>query len=197
MEKVLEGALNLDHLQKLIDDEILCPETIGAGQLTKIREDMERAEMRRLQPHFIESFFFEAFKNLGGKIFKRENRRYEISRVPAKIRDQSVLIGFKEPVATKYRRIVFENSLISEKGTPPAEFVCPGHPLLDSTIEILIKENSELLNQGTILVDENDFGTVPKIVFYLEQSIQDGRLNDQGNRQVISQNILYVELDKK
>ena len=33
-----------------------------------IREDMERAEARRLQPHYIESFFLEAFKRLGGTL---------------------------------------------------------------------------------------------------------------------------------
>ena len=32
----------------------------------RIREDMERAEARRLQPHYIESFFLEAFQRLGG-----------------------------------------------------------------------------------------------------------------------------------
>ena len=31
-----------------------------------IREEMERAEARRLQPHYIESFFLEAFQRLGG-----------------------------------------------------------------------------------------------------------------------------------
>ncbi|MEY2833704.1 MAG: hypothetical protein RLZZ574_2963 [Cyanobacteriota bacterium] len=31
-----------------------------------IREEMERVEARKLQPHFIGSFFIEAFQHLGG-----------------------------------------------------------------------------------------------------------------------------------
>ena len=49
----------------------------------RIREDMERAEARRLQPHFIASFFMEAFQLLGGSIQQRETKRFEIKHVPA------------------------------------------------------------------------------------------------------------------
>ena len=38
----------------------------------EIREEMERAEARKLQPHFIASFFIEAFKLLGGTLHKQE-----------------------------------------------------------------------------------------------------------------------------
>ena len=44
---------------------------------------MERAEARRLQPHYIESFFREAFRQLGGSARQRETRRYQVSHVPA------------------------------------------------------------------------------------------------------------------
>jgi hypothetical protein len=36
---------------------------MDASRIYRIREEMERAEARRLQPHYIESFFHEAFKN--------------------------------------------------------------------------------------------------------------------------------------
>ena len=52
-------------------------------RVREIREDMERAEARRLQPHFIAAFFLEAFKGLGGTIHEREPKRYEIKHVPA------------------------------------------------------------------------------------------------------------------
>ena len=39
-----------------------------------VREDMERAEARRLQPHYIEEFFREAFVRLGGNMRERESR---------------------------------------------------------------------------------------------------------------------------
>lgn len=44
---------------------------------------MERAEARRLQPHFIATFFLEAFRRLGGTIRQREPGRFEIAHVPS------------------------------------------------------------------------------------------------------------------
>ena len=49
---------------------------MDTSQVHKIREDMERAEVRRLQPHYIESFFIEALTRLGGRLGERESRRY-------------------------------------------------------------------------------------------------------------------------
>ena len=49
------------------------------SRVLRVREEMERAEARRLQPHYVESFFLEAFKHLGGVIRQREPRRYEVT----------------------------------------------------------------------------------------------------------------------
>ncbi len=46
----------------------MVPETMDVSRVMRIREDMERAEARRLQPHYVESFFLEAFKQLGGNL---------------------------------------------------------------------------------------------------------------------------------
>ena len=35
---------------------------MDASRVQRVREEMERAEARRLQPHYIESFFREAFR---------------------------------------------------------------------------------------------------------------------------------------
>ena len=89
---------------------------MDASQVRRIREDMERADARRLQPNFIESFFLEAFKRLGGTLKQRESRRFEISNVPAVIRSRDRLIGLGEPVLPRYERIAFEKSLIAPQG---------------------------------------------------------------------------------
>ena len=41
---------------------------MDTSRVLKIRDEMERAEVRKLQPHYIESFFIEAFKRLGGGV---------------------------------------------------------------------------------------------------------------------------------
>jgi Protein NO VEIN, C-terminal len=156
---------------------------------------MERADARRLQPHYIESFFFDAFKRLGGSAKQREPRRYEVTHVPAPVRNRDRLIGIGQPVLPRYERIAFEKALVAPPGQPLAAFVCPGHPLLDSVLDLTLERNADLLKRGAVLVDERDAGTRPRVLFYLEHSIQDAGLTRHGDRRVISKRMLYVELD--
>jgi len=81
---VVEHALDRDRLRELLEDHALARDVMDAGRIHRIREEMERAEARRLQPHYIESFFLEAFRRLGGSVRQREPRRYEITYVPAR-----------------------------------------------------------------------------------------------------------------
>jgi hypothetical protein len=168
---------------------------MDARRVYRIREDMERAEARRLQPHYIESFFLEAFKQRGGHLRQREPRRYEVTHVPAPARNRDRLIGLGAPVSPRYERIVFEKGLIAPQGEPPAAFVCPGHPLLDTSLHLVIERDRDLLRRGAVLVDERHYGTDPRLLFYLEHAIQDASLTLSGERRVISKRLLYVEID--
>lgn len=192
---VLDTALDRKHLQGLLDEGALVPDAMDLSQVRRIREDMERADARRLQPHYIESFFHEAFKRLGGAVKQREARRYEITHVPTLVRNRDRLIGIGEPVLPRYERIAFEKSLVAPQGEPLAAFVCPGHPLLDAVIDLTLERNRDLLKRGTVLVDERDAGTRPRVLFYLEHAIQDAGLTRSGERRVVSKRMLYVEMD--
>ncbi len=192
---VLDSTLDRGHLQGLLEEHVLAHDAMDASRVRLIREDMERADARRLQPHYIESFFQEAFKRLGGTVKQRESRRYEISHVPAPVRNRDRLIGIGEPVLPRYERVAFEKALVAPQGQPLAAFVCPGHPLLDSVIDLTLERNRDLLKRGTVLVDERDFGTAPRVLFYLEHSIQDASLTRSSERRVISKRMLYVEQD--
>ncbi|MCL4554256.1 MAG: DUF3883 domain-containing protein, partial [Actinobacteria bacterium] len=92
-------------------------------------------------------------------------------------------------------RIAFEKPLVAPQGQPLAAFVCPGHPLLDSVIDLTLERHRDLLKRGTVLVDERDAGTRPRVLFYLEHAIQDGSLTRGGDRRVVSRRMLYIELD--
>jgi hypothetical protein len=156
---------------------------------------MERAEARRLQPHYIESFFIQAFRQLGGTIRQREPHRYEITHVPAPVRNRDRLIGAGEPVLSRYERIVCDKALIAPQGQVQAAFVCPGHSLLDATLDLTMERHRDLLRRGTVLVDERDSSTTPRVLFYLEHAIQDASIVKTGERRTISKQMLYVELD--
>ncbi|MDP1902287.1 MAG: helicase-related protein [Rubrivivax sp.] len=194
LSTVLDQALDRSHLQNLLEERALAHDVMDVSRVQRIREDMERADARRLQPHYIESFFHEAFRRLGGTAKQREPRRYEVTHVPAPVRHRDRLIGTGEPVQPRYERIAFEKALVTPQGQPLAAFVCPGHPLLDSVIDLTLERHRDLLKRGTVLVDERDAGTQPRMLFFLEHSIQDASLTRSGERRVISRRMLYVEL---
>src|SRR4030095_5033585 len=56
---VLDTALDRGHLQTLLEERALAHDAMDASKVQRIRADMERADARRLQPHYIESFFHE------------------------------------------------------------------------------------------------------------------------------------------
>ena len=193
--QVMENAFDKAQLQDLIEERALAHDAMDASRVFRIREEMERAEAARLQPHYIESFFLEAFKQLGGTARQREPRRYEVTYVPAPVRNRDRQIGMREPILPRYERITFEKTLVAPPGQPLAAFVCPGHPLLDSVLDLTLERHRDLLRRGTVLVDERDPGTTPRVLFFLEHTIQDATLTRAGERRTISKRMLYVELD--
>ena len=196
LTKVIDDALDLEHLRELIEDSALTHGAIDTTRLKDIREEMERAEAYRLQPHFIASFFREAFAHLGGRLRERESKRYEITRVPAAIRRRDRIIGVGEPVLERYERITFEKDLISVAGKPLAAFVCPGHPLLSATLDLILEHHRDLLKRGAVLVDPHAHNDKVRVLFYLEHAIQDGRVLRDGKRWVVSRQMQFVEIDQ-
>ena len=194
LTQVVADAFDPDEIRNLLDEKALAHDAMDASSVHRIREDMERADARRLQPHYIESFFLEGFSRLGGTLKQREPRRYEVTHVPAPVRNRDRLIGLGEPILPRYERIAFEKPLIAAPGQPLAAFVCPGHPLLDAVIDLTLERHRDLLRRGAVLVDDQDEGTSPRVLFYLEHAIQDGSVTRSGERRVISRRMLYVEL---
>ena len=195
LDTAVDQALDRSALQELLEERQLVHDAMDASRVHRVREEMERAEARRLQPHYIESFFQEAFRRLGGAARQREPRRYEVTHVPAPIRRRDRALGVGEPVLPRYERIAFEKPLIAPPGQPLAALVCPGHPLLDAVMDITLERHGELLKRGAVLVDERDDGAAPRVLFSIEHALQDGSVTRSGDRRVISKQVLYVELD--
>lgn len=195
LNQSISQAVDRSHLQDLLEEHALAHDAMDASRVARVREDMERAEARRLQPHYIESFFLEAFRQLGGTVRHREPNRFEVTHVPAPIRQGHRRIGSGDPVLSRYERITFDKNRITPSGQPLAAFVCPGHPLLDATLDLTLERHRDLLRRGTVLVDETDFSTSPRVIFYLEHAIRDAGILPSGENRTVSRRMLYVELD--
>ncbi|MEK7357188.1 MAG: helicase-related protein, partial [Bdellovibrionota bacterium] len=195
LDQVVDASVG-ENLEKLVHERGLASHVMSPADVEHIREEMEKAEARKLQPHFIAQFFMEAFKRMGGRISERESKRFEITHVPAEIRNRDRIVGRGVPVLLRYERVTFEKDLVDVPGKPRAEFLCPGHPLLDSVIDLLIEQHSSLFKKGAILVNPHDDGDEPHLLLYLEHEILDGRVGKEGKRRTISKQFHFLNLDR-
>ena len=197
--KKIEGALDTTHLENIIKRNALCEEVMSAERLFAVKEEMEKAEARKLQPYFIRSFFNQAFIKIGGELRPREQGRYEITHVPANIRERDRQITGRDrrnadPVLRRYERVCFEKQyvrLIDRVGTPMASRIHPGHPLMQSVTDLVLEQHRNKLKQGAVLVDPSDMGLTPKVMFIIDHSVKEGAKPDQ----VVSRRIQFVEID--
>ena len=192
--RVVDGAVDQDHLLRLLERRALTNDTMPQAKVHELRLEMERAEAQRLQPHHVQSFFVEAFQHLGGQIKRREEGRWEITHVPMSIRERDRQIGSGAPIQKKYERICFEKGLINQQ--PVAAFVCPGHPLLEAVISLIREQHDHLMKRGAILVDDTDPGNSIEALFLLEHSVQDGRSTAIGKPHIISERLQFAAIDR-
>ena len=196
LNRVVDTSLDAAQLRRLLDARSLTRDTLTATDVRAIREDMERAEAQRLEPHFIASFFLAALRRLGGIALEREPDRYQLVAVPHKVVAASRGLYSVNTVLDEYERVCFDRKLASVHGAPQAEFVYPGHPLLDSLIHALLGEWGGALDEGSILVDAADWGADPRSLFFVETALYDGRASGVAGRgrQPLSVDLRFVEL---
>lgn len=190
LDSIVDKSFDADKLRKLLRERALTEDTLGFEKVTNINQIMERGEIRKLQPYFIEKFFIAAFEKLGGQIYKRGNGRYEIIHVPSDIRNKAPHGSYVESVAKSYKRVCFDKDKCNIAGVEPAELLASGHPLLMAVSARILEKYGDLLRQGTIFIDENNDGKDFRLLFYVEIKISDGR------PQVISKRVFFVEILK-
>ena len=183
LTKKIDMALDREHLKSLLDRNALAKETMSAERLFAVKEEMEKAEARRLQPYFVRAFFLRALDALGGVAHAREAGRYEIAHVPVAIRERDRRITGRnrreqEPVLKRYERICFERTAVQPLDKAGllsrAVLMHPGHPLMLSMSDMILEQHANLLRQGAILVDPADEGTEPWMLFLLTHEVKSG-----------------------
>lgn len=196
LTKRIDEALDHDHLKSLLNRNALAQETMSQERLFSVKEEMEKAEARRLQPYFVRSFFLQAFTSLGGASHPRESGRFEIAHVPVAIRERDRRITGRnrreyEPVLKRYDRVCFEREAIQpldKPGQTRAVLMHPGHPLMLSMSDLIIEQHANLLRQGAILVDPTDDGTEPWLLFLLTHEVK------SGDGMVLSKRMQFVRV---
>ncbi|MCZ2341128.1 MAG: DUF3883 domain-containing protein [Bacteroidales bacterium] len=182
LSQKVEHAFNHEHLLSLLNRNALVQETMSPDRLFKVKEEMEKAEARRLQPFFVRSFFLKSFDTLGGSAYKREAERWEITHVPAAIRERDRRLTGRnrreqEPILKRYDRIAFTRDALQppdKPGLARAVLMHPGHPLMLAMTDMILEQNANLLRRGAVLVDPADDGDQPWLLFLLTHEVKSG-----------------------
>lgn len=194
MNEVIDGALDAEHIKAVLRRSALLDQQMGLEELYAVKEEMEKAEARKLQPYFIRAFFTEAFKSLEGALRSREEGRFEVRYVPAIIREHDRVIGeTRTPVLRKYERICFEKHHVRKPGKPMADMIHPAHPLMHAATDLVLKTHRPKLKQGAVLVDPNDSGLEPRVLFMVDHTIREGG----SSSEIASRRLQFVEIDEK
>ena len=194
--KTIDNALDVTHIKDLLERNALAQETMSAERLFAVKEQMEIAEARRLQPYFVRSFFAKAFEGVGGAMYPRESGRFEITHVPALIRERDRQITGRNrrelaPVLKRYERVCFTKEAVRPLDRPGlafAQMIHPGHPLMLAVSDLVLEQHSNLLRQGAILVDPADDATEASLLFLITHEIK------SGDSSVLSKRLQFVHV---
>ena len=189
LDQVIDAEVSIG-LDKLMAERALHHDLLAEADIRELRLRMEEARARRLQPHYVQAFFTEAFRLLGGRMSPRETGRFEITHVPGEVRDRDRQIGTGAPVLRRYERICFEREYTRVTGEPKADLMAPGHPLLDAVVDLTVERYGTLLKKGAILIDGNDPREEPRLLVALTQAINDGHPSPR----TVSKRFDFVEI---
>ncbi|AKK06862.1 helicase family protein [Corynebacterium mustelae] len=189
LDDIIDASVSVG-LEDIMTKRALHKEMFDPLDLDEVRKRMENARERKLQPGFISAFFIPAFKRLGGAIHKREQGRYEITRVPAQVKQAARNALSLTPITDRYERVTFDTKFIEHPSRIDATLIAPGHALLHSVIEQTIAGLPDVLREGTVFVDRSDKQlNEPVLLYTLEQCITAGAKED-----VVSHHFDYVQL---
>lgn len=201
LENDIDLSFDPQHLKDLIEQNALASQALTNTDIYKIKEEMDKAEARKLQPYYIRDFFINAFNHLNGSYHQihAEPGRYEIKHVPAVVIETFRTLKEKNkghvdsnPVQPKYERICFEKDGIRIKNNPDAaiaELLHPGHPLMYSLTQTISQKFGNLLKQGTIFLTKNEYTEEPYILYMFTHEIKD------GTDTVISKRFQFVRMN--
>jgi SNF2 family DNA or RNA helicase len=147
---------------------------------TGILKDTMAAEENRLVPEYVEDYFLRAFRRLGGSV-ERRDETYHIPSVPFDLRRWGEDYSFKTTYGTlfrEYKRVTFDK--VYARGHPEAEFVAPGHPLLEAVNEMILATFSGGTDAYAVFGDPE--GQRQGAFWFVEGEVTDGAGQPAGKR---------------
>ncbi|MCE5190884.1 MAG: DUF3883 domain-containing protein, partial [Actinomycetia bacterium] len=195
LERVLDETVP-ERMRTLVHERALASDVMTAEDVFRVKERLELAQARKLQPYYIASFFRASFEQLGGRILQREAGRYELKRVPSLVRERAHLKSPRTPLLRSYERITFDKELVNLPVKPVAELIAPGHPLLEAVSDVVLERAHPLFKRGAVLVADADESTLPRLLVCMEHTVHNALPGPDGRPRVVSRQMQFVEIAK-
>jgi superfamily II DNA or RNA helicase len=145
---------------------------------SKVRQDSEIARERRLVPEYIERFFAEAYREVGGRAEQTREGLWRIPHVGLDIRQGFPRVTRRYgPILREYHRLAFDKDVARRKD---AEFIGPGHPLFEAALEKVLTDFAPDLENGAAFFDPD--AERPGFLWFVVASVADGEGLTAGKR---------------
>ena len=148
--------------------------------LSGIQLEERDSKERRLTPEFVERFFVDSLRYLGGRLTPGGDRDWRLEFVPAPIRQEARSHNTGE-FGRENRLITFRKDRL--RRDPPAEFVAPDHPLFDAVLRRMLEQGRPSVSSGTVFIDKQ--AREPYLVWLLEAAVRNG-LGEEVHRRLLA-----------
>lgn len=178
-------AVNVNQAAQTLERAFLTSLATRHIDITGILREKMAAEENRLVPEYVEDYFLRAYRRIGGQRLAartgEDGRFYTIANVPYDLRQWGQDYDFKTSYGLlfrEYKLITFDKYAARAQGQ--AEFVAPGHPLLEALNQEVLTRFKE--NRDAFAVFGDPEGVREGTLWFVEGEVTDGSGLPAGKR---------------
>ena len=161
----VDSSASVANVKEILGQALATPNI----DLGAILGDERESKERRLTPEFVERFFIDALRHLGGRVSASGDADWRLEFVPANIR-REVRASNSEDFRNESQLLTFRKDRL--RRDPPAEFLAPDHPLFDAVLNRILDQGRPVLAKGTAFIDKET--TEPYLVWLLQAGVVNG-----------------------
>ncbi|MBX6343313.1 MAG: hypothetical protein IRY97_12705, partial [Thermomicrobiaceae bacterium] len=195
IERLVERAVDTERLERILDEQALAKTSIDTTTLNRMRADMQRSAARGLQPHGLAAFLEATVARYGGRIERQDAGNFHVVSLPKRLEQE--LQGSVAKRFASGRDITFTRRSARPYGAGQREFVHLAHPLVAAATNLLLRDHGDVLRRGAILVDPCDPGDTARVLFCIEEAVDERRESTFGRSRTAAYQMIFLEIDAR
>ncbi|MBW7874858.1 MAG: DUF3883 domain-containing protein [Candidatus Cloacimonetes bacterium] len=164
--KKLDSLMDTEKIREVLKAKAFASEVMDMSRLLKLREQMERARIQRLQPHNLRDFFLRSLKKLDLRFRIHADGSIHLIRIPAYLSD-----FVQEKLPSSWDKITFDREIARQ--TAELSLISPGHSLFEAITAKVLSLGRAALEGGTILAMDDAKQNSPFLVCAVKMLVTD------------------------